>query len=58
MEQTTVLDELNLVAKTLTTAEKYNLECEVILSALKHMQDHPGCSIDDALYAGLASWDI
>jgi len=58
MEQTNVLDELNIVAKTLTLAEKYNLECEVILAAFKHMQDNPGCSIDSALYAGLATWDI
>ena len=58
MKETTVLDELNLIAKTLTHAEKYGLECEVILSALKHMQDNPGCSVDDALYAGMASWDI
>ena len=58
MEESKLLDEINLVAKTLTKAEKHNLECEVILSALKHMQDNPGCTIDDALYAGLASWDI
>jgi hypothetical protein len=58
MEQSTLLDEVTLVHQILNYANEYGLQAEVITSAFKHMQDHPGCSIDNALYAGMASWDI
>lgn len=53
-----LLDEVLTVQTALAEAAKYGLEAEVITTAFKHMQDNPGCSIDSALYAGLASWDI
>ena len=58
MEQTTLLDEVQHVHQILAYANEYGLQAEVITSAFKHMQDNPGCSIDSALYAGMASWDI
>ena len=58
MEETTVLDDLNLIAKTLTHAEKYGLECEVILRAMQYIKENPECSISEALFVGKASWDI
>ena len=54
----TVLDELNLVAKTLTEAEKYNLECEVILAAMEYLRCNPEATIAEALQAGLNQWDV
>lgn len=58
MADITLLDEVQQVHQVINYANEYGLTAEVITSAFKYMQDHPGCTIDDALYAGMASWDI
>ena len=58
MTESTLLQEIITVQQALNESAVHGLQAEVITSAFKYMQDHPGCTIDDALYAGLASWDI
>ena len=50
------LEELEAVGKTLAAAEKYNLEAEVVLFALKHAQANPTATIQDCMDAGYAEW--
>jgi hypothetical protein len=48
--------EMEAVADAFTASAKYNLECEVILFALKYAQQNPEAPISECLDAGLAQW--
>jgi hypothetical protein len=54
----TLLDEVQLVHKILVHTNDYGLQAEVVTSAFKYMQDHPGCSVSEALHNGLLAWDL
>ena len=46
------------IGNALTNAGKDGLECEVVLFALKHMKNKPTSTIEEAMIAGLAEWDL
>lgn len=56
MEEEIIQDQLEVINDVLTTAFKYNLTAEVILSALKYMKEDNSFSIIQALNYGLDEW--
>lgn len=54
----TNIEELEFTNEALIVAKDYNLESEVVWSALKAMKEHPEWSIEDALIHALVEWDI
>ncbi len=52
------LEDLDAIGKVLHEAGQYGLTYEVVLSALLHMKNQPGSSIEDALVAAKAEWDL
>ncbi len=48
----------NLINSSLESAREWGLETEFVFSALSALKKNPDMSIDDAVYEGLAEWDI
>lgn len=48
--------ELDMVYSFLRDAKPYGLEPEVVLWALKYMQEHPEAQIEDAMTYGFDEW--
>ena len=53
-----MLEDLDKIGEALYEAGRYGLTYEVVLSALLHMKNQPESSIEEALAAGKAEWDI
>ena len=53
-----MLEEMDQVGEALYEAGQYQLTNEVVLSALLHMKNQPSSSIQDALTAAKAEWDL
>jgi len=49
-------NELDIVDVFVKDANKYNLVSEVVLFALKYMQDNPDKTIEDAMNYGYDEW--
>jgi len=47
------LDEIN---EALKLAEKYNLQAEVVWSALEYMKRHTDSTLAEAIHHGLSEW--
>ena len=58
MEESRLLDDIETVDYVLKHANEHGLQSEVVTTAMKYLQDHTGASIEDALKAGLAAWDL
>ena len=50
--------DLEAVNEALETAHDYNLELEVVWSALRAVKNDPSLSIADAMAMGLNEWDL
>lgn len=55
-ENTSPEDELQFIGEALREAGEWNLEAEVIQSALHYMSDNPGANVIDAMQVGLMEW--
>jgi len=53
-----ISDVLEITQKALILAAKYNMETEVMGTALQFLKEHPDESIYTALYSGLYDWDL
>ena len=49
---------INYVNDVLVVAGKYDLEVEVIATAMIYLKENPEASISDALSTGLSDWDV
>ena len=50
--------DLELINSTLFIADEYNLQAEVLLSAMCALKGNPKLTINEALKDGLREWDI
>jgi len=50
--------DMDAIAVGLKAAAEYNLEVEVICSAMRRMQYGPNVSIAEAIQYGLGDWDV
>jgi hypothetical protein len=53
-----MLEDMDKIGEALYEAGQYGLTYEVVLSTLLHMKNQPESSIEEALAAGKAEWDI
>lgn len=53
-----MLEDMDKIGESLYEAGQYGLTYEVVLSALLHMKNQPESSIEDALTAAKAEWDL
>lgn len=51
-------EDLRAICGALHRASKYSLQAEVIMGALHYAQKHPTASVEEAMIAGLAEWDV
>jgi hypothetical protein len=49
---------MNLVSQALREAQLYEIEVEVMASAMQMLQKNPGMDISIALQHGLSEWDL
>ena len=50
--------DLKIVAKHLEYAREYNLEPEVVWSAIKYAQANPKAEVLEVMHYGCADWDV
>lgn len=53
-----LLDIVDLVGEAMHEAAPYDLQIEVIATAMQYLQQNPGMDISVALQHGLNEWDI
>lgn len=54
----TLLEIMDLVGQTLHEAKSYDLEIEVIASAMQNLQKNPEMDISVALQNAMIDWDL
>jgi len=54
----TLLEAVDLVGQTLREAAAYDLQSEVIASAIAEIRENPELDLSIALQRGLQDWDI
>lgn len=55
-EETKFIEELNTISTVLKVARSYDLEAEVVRSALQHAMKHPELSSTVHMAVGLSEW--
>jgi len=53
-----LLETMDNVSTALKIAGKYDMEVEVIATAMIFLKENPDASIETALNAGLGDWDV
>jgi hypothetical protein len=53
-----LLETMANVSTALNVAGKYDMEVEVIATAMIFLKENPDASIETALNAGLGDWDV
>ena len=49
-------DDIKIVLSVLKQASEYNLEVEVVFTALQSMKHHPKQTVSEAILTGLHEW--
>jgi len=50
------IEDLKEISDVLDIAKPYNLECEVIMSSMIYLKEHPEASIKKATDYGVGEW--
>lgn len=49
-------NDMNAILLCLKGSRKYQLEVEVVYTAMKYLQNNPNISIEDAIHNGFEEW--
>lgn len=56
MSEETAVDKLKEISDAMDIAKPYGLECEVIMSSMNYLKEHPEASIKEATDYGVGEW--